>query len=59
MAELWPVIRFKFANALQAWHPSDQSAHVILAPWHKARCGPCIQPSQALRAASGGSTAWG
>jgi hypothetical protein len=35
MAELWPVIRFKFASALQAWHPSDQSAHVILAPWHK------------------------
>ncbi|EFN58159.1 hypothetical protein CHLNCDRAFT_50559 [Chlorella variabilis] len=29
MAELWPVIRFKFANALQAWHPSDQSAHVF------------------------------
>ncbi|PRW56706.1 septin and tuftelin-interacting 1-like protein 1 [Chlorella sorokiniana] len=35
MAELWPVIRFKFASALQAWHPSDSSAHVILAPWHK------------------------
>ena len=35
MSELWPVIRFKFASALQAWHPSDQSAHVILAPWHK------------------------
>jgi hypothetical protein len=37
MAELWPVIRFKFASALQAWHPSDQSAHVILAPWHKVQ----------------------
>ncbi|GAB4821104.1 hypothetical protein N2152v2_008150 [Parachlorella kessleri] len=35
MTEFWPVIRFKFANALQAWHPSDQSAHIILAPWHK------------------------
>ncbi len=38
MAELWPVIRFKFASALQAWHPSDSSAHVILAPWHKVGC---------------------
>lgn len=39
MSELWPVIRHKFASALQAWHPSDASAHAILAPWHKARRG--------------------
>ena len=35
MAELWPTIRHKFASALTAWHPSDSSAHVILAPWAK------------------------
>lgn len=46
MAELWPVIRFKFASALQAWHPSDSSAHVILAPWHKV--GPWRQGRCAL-----------
>lgn len=54
MAELWPVIRFKFASALQAWHPSDASAHVILAPWHKvrphgARVGACMHAPKCLR----------
>ena len=39
LAELWPVIRYKFASALTAWHPSDQSAHAILAPWHKVGVG--------------------
>ena len=35
MSELWPVIRHKFSSALAAWHPSDASAHVILAPWRR------------------------
>ena len=35
MEELWPIIRHKFAAALSAWHPSDGSAHAILAPWHR------------------------
>jgi hypothetical protein len=48
MSELWPVIRFKFASALQAWHPSDQSAHVILAPWHKVGWGAAAAPSSAV-----------
>jgi len=35
LSELWPIIRHKFSTALQAWHPSDTSAHAILAPWSR------------------------
>ena len=35
MSELWPPLRFKFASALQQWHPADASAHGILAPWRR------------------------
>lgn len=31
--ELFPQIRFKLANALAQWHPSDISAKAILLPW--------------------------
>lgn len=30
---VYPTIRYKLANALKSWHPSDQSAHMILEPW--------------------------
>lgn len=30
---LFPTIRFKLANALGNWHPSDESARAILRPW--------------------------
>lgn len=30
---LFPTIRFKLANALMSWHPSDESARAILRPW--------------------------
>ena len=33
MASLWAPIRHKLTNALAAWHPSDQSALGLLAPW--------------------------
>jgi tuftelin-interacting protein 11 len=33
---LWPKIRFKFSSALRDWHPADDSAKVLLAPWKKA-----------------------
>ena len=32
-ARLWPPLRQKFASVLVEWHPSDPSAHVMLAPW--------------------------
>eukprot|EP00803_Ostreobium_quekettii_P005141 evm.model.scf_54.2 EVM.evm.TU.scf_54.2 scf_54:5179-15799(+) len=33
MAELYPTIMSKLANALQSWHPSDGSALALLGPW--------------------------
>lgn len=36
LADLWPKIRFKFSSALREWHPADDSAKVLLAPWRKA-----------------------
>jgi tuftelin-interacting protein 11 len=30
---VYPTIRYKLASALQAWHPSDKSARLILLPW--------------------------
>ncbi len=30
---VYPTIRQKLASALQAWHPSDRSARLILLPW--------------------------
>jgi len=30
---VYPTIRYKLANALKSWHPSDLSAHMILEPW--------------------------
>lgn len=30
---VYPLIRHKLANALTAWHPSDRSAKLIIAPW--------------------------
>ena len=30
---VYPTIRYKLANALKSWHPSDVSAHMILEPW--------------------------
>ena len=30
---LYPTIRYKLANALTSWSPSDGSAHGILKPW--------------------------
>eukprot|EP00200_Dunaliella_tertiolecta_P006438 CAMPEP_0202339820 /NCGR_PEP_ID=MMETSP1126-20121109/1516_1 /ASSEMBLY_ACC=CAM_ASM_000457 /TAXON_ID=3047 /ORGANISM="Dunaliella tertiolecta, Strain CCMP1320" /LENGTH=867 /DNA_ID=CAMNT_0048930421 /DNA_START=98 /DNA_END=2701 /DNA_ORIENTATION=- len=35
LEELYPVIRHKLGVALQAWHPSDSSALVLLRPWHR------------------------
>lgn len=35
LESLYPTIRFRLANALQAWHPSDGSALSLLEPWHK------------------------
>ena len=31
--DIFPTIRFKLANALTNWHPSDKSAYAILTPW--------------------------
>lgn len=33
--ELYPHIRHKLDVALQAWHPSDGSALVLLSPWQR------------------------
>jgi tuftelin-interacting protein 11 len=33
MDHLYPTIRYKLANALNSWSPSDGSAHAILKPW--------------------------
>jgi len=33
LAVVYPIIRFKLANALTNWHPSDDSAKAILMPW--------------------------
>eukprot|EP00116_Pleurobrachia_bachei_P001896 sb/3462158/ len=33
MADIYPVIRQKLANALTEWHPSDPSAKLIIQPW--------------------------
>ncbi|GIL44507.1 hypothetical protein Vafri_1959 [Volvox africanus] len=33
--ELYPHIRHKLDVALQAWHPSDSSALVLLSPWQR------------------------
>ena len=30
---LFPAIRHKFANVLNGWHPSDESAYKTLKPW--------------------------
>lgn len=35
MDPLWAPIRHKLTNALVAWHPSDGSALVLLAPWRR------------------------
>ncbi|KAL6762911.1 TFP11-domain-containing protein [Haematococcus lacustris] len=36
LQQLYPGIRHKLYVALQAWHPSDGSALVLLAPWKNA-----------------------
>lgn len=36
LRRMFPAIRFKFASCLQSWHPSDPSAHSMLAPWKGA-----------------------
>ncbi|KAJ1520703.1 hypothetical protein ONE63_003802 [Megalurothrips usitatus] len=33
---IFPIIRHKLSTALMSWHPSDQSAHLMLQPWSKA-----------------------
>jgi tuftelin-interacting protein 11 len=33
LSELWPTVRFKFKTALEQWHPADESARMLLAPW--------------------------
>ena len=33
MQALYPTIRYRLGAALTAWHPSDASAHAMLAPW--------------------------
>jgi tuftelin-interacting protein 11 len=33
---IYPVIRRKLSAALNAWHPSDRSAHLMLKPWQNA-----------------------
>lgn len=33
LSELWPTVRFKFKSALEQWHPADESARMLLAPW--------------------------
>ncbi len=33
LSELWPTVRFKFGSALEHWHPADESARMLLAPW--------------------------
>ena len=33
MAPLWPSIRHRLATCLAAWHPADQSARAMMAPW--------------------------
>ena len=42
---LYPSIRYKMASALNNWHPSDTSAHIILKPWIQVRCGYIPLPS--------------
>lgn len=32
---LYREVRSKLADVLQAWHASDQSAYIVVAPWHR------------------------
>ena len=40
---VYPVIRHKLAVALQAWHPSDRSAKLILSPWVRVWTGGTLE----------------
>ena len=37
MQLVYPNIRHKLASALELWHPSDDSALVLITPWKQAR----------------------